>query len=154
VDGRVCALRVLSHACHPPMTGAAGRACDDARPRPSGARLYGVDDGDRFARSATNQLRTTAARYPDDPEIERLIGELLAGSNRFAELWQAHDVAAEPTLCKTFEHPQAGLITVNCDMLAIPDRDQQLILYTAPPGSPSEEALRLLSVIGTQRLAH
>ena len=34
VDGRVCALRVLSHARHPPMTGAAGRACDDARDVP------------------------------------------------------------------------------------------------------------------------
>ncbi|MEW2229498.1 transcriptional regulator, partial [Streptomyces sp. NPDC007044] len=26
------------------------------------------------------------------------------------------------------------------------------VIYTATPGSPSEEALRLLSVIGTQRM--
>lgn len=45
-----------------------------------------------------------------------------------------------------------GTVTVNCDALAIPDRDQQVIIYTATPGSPSEEALRLLSVVGTQRL--
>lgn len=45
-----------------------------------------------------------------------------------------------------------GLISVNCDALAIPDPDPQLVLYTATPGSPSEEALRLLSVIGTQEL--
>jgi len=61
-------------------------------------------------------------------------------------------VAAEPTLCKTFQHPLVGMVTVNCDALAIPDRDQQVVIYTAIPGSPSEEALRLLSVVGTQRL--
>lgn len=43
-------------------------------------------------------------------------------------------------------------MTVNCDVLGIADRDQRLIIYTAVPGSPSEEALRLLSVIGTQSM--
>ena len=81
-----------------------------------------------------------------------MIADLLAGSEEFARLWESHDVVAEPTLCKTFEHPLVGMVTVNCDALAIPDRDQQVIIYTATPGSPSEEALRLLSVVGTQRL--
>ena len=31
--------------------------------------------------------------------------------------------------------------------------DQRLVIYTAVPGSPSEEALRLLSVVGTQSMA-
>ncbi|GAB3939981.1 helix-turn-helix transcriptional regulator [Kribbella albertanoniae] len=121
-------------------------------PRSAGGRVFGASDGDQFARNATNYLRATAARYPDDPEVQGLIADLLVGSPRFAELWQAHEVAAEPALCKTFDHPLVGLISVNCDALAIPDRDQQLILYTAPPGSPSEEALKLLAVIGTQEL--
>jgi transcriptional regulator with XRE-family HTH domain len=114
--------------------------------------LYSVVDGSRFARSSVNQLRATAARYPDDPEIKELIADLLAGSTAFAELWEARDIAAEPTLCKSFQHPLVGLVTMNCDALAIPDRDQQVIIYTATPGSPSEEALKLLSVVGTQRL--
>ncbi|MFB6719709.1 helix-turn-helix transcriptional regulator [Kribbella sp. NPDC056345] len=121
-------------------------------PRSPGGKVFGASDGDQFARHSTNYLRATAARYPDDPEVQGLIADLLAGSPRFAELWQAHDVAAEPTLCKTFDHPLVGPISVNCDALAIPDRDQQLVLYTATPGSPSEEALRLLAVIGTQEL--
>jgi hypothetical protein len=45
-----------------------------------------------------------------------------------------------------------GPVTVNCDALDITDRDQQVVIYTATPGSRSEEALRLLSVIGTQRM--
>ncbi|MER5227350.1 helix-turn-helix transcriptional regulator [Streptomyces flaveus] len=121
-------------------------------PHPQGRRLYGVSDADAFARTSAQRLRATAARYPDDPEVTDLVAELLAGSEEFTRLWASHDVSAEPTLCKTFPHPLVGPVTVNCDVLDITDRDQQVVIYTADPGSPSEEALRLLSVIGTQRM--
>jgi transcriptional regulator with XRE-family HTH domain len=114
--------------------------------------LYGVSDADAFSRSVAQQLRAAAARYPDDPGLASLVNDLLAGSSRFAELWAAHEVHAEPTLRKTFQHPMVGPVTVNCDVLDITDRDQRVVIYTADPGSPSEEALRLLAVIGTQRL--
>ncbi|MEV5592974.1 helix-turn-helix transcriptional regulator [Streptomyces sp. NPDC052496] len=122
-------------------------------PHPHGRRLYGVSDADAFARTAAQQLRATAARYPADPEVTGLIEELLAGSEEFARLWAAHDVAARPTLCKTFDHPLVGPLSVSCDVLDIADRDQRVAIYTAAPGSPSAEALRLLSVIGTQRMS-
>ncbi|MEU7222925.1 helix-turn-helix transcriptional regulator [Streptomyces chrestomyceticus] len=121
-------------------------------PHPHGRRLYGVSDADAFARTAARQLRATAARYPGDPEVTGLVEELLAGSEEFARLWAAHDVAARPTLCKTFEHPLVGPVSVSCDVLDITDRDQRVVIYTAAPGSPSAEALRLLSVVGTQRM--
>ncbi|MEV4074479.1 helix-turn-helix transcriptional regulator [Nonomuraea fuscirosea] len=121
-------------------------------PRPDGRRLYGVSDVAEFARSAARDLRATTARYPDDPELAGLVAELLAGSEEFARLWASHDVAAEPALCKTFQHPLVGPITVNCDVLEISGRDQRVVIYTAVPGSPSEQALRLLSVVGTQRM--
>lgn len=121
-------------------------------PHREGRRLYGVSDADAFARSSAQRLRATAARYPDDPEVSELVEELLAGSEEFALLWASRDVCAEPTLCKTFQHPLVGPVSVNCDVLDITDRDQQVVIYTADPGSPSEEALRLLSVIGTQRM--
>ncbi|MCW8103494.1 transcriptional regulator, partial [Streptomyces tauricus] len=41
---------------------------------------------------------------------------------------------------------------LNCTFLDIPGQDQQIVLYTVEPGSPAEQALRLLSVIGTQRM--
>ncbi|GGP50194.1 helix-turn-helix transcriptional regulator [Saccharothrix coeruleofusca] len=121
-------------------------------PRPGGRRLYGASDPDEFARHAARRLRATAARYPDDPEVAGLVAELLAGSEEFTRLWHSHDVSAVPTLRKTFQHPLVGPITLNCDALDIADRDQQVVIYTAVPGSSSEEALRLLSVIGTQRV--
>lgn len=121
-------------------------------PHPDGRRLYGVSDADEFARTCALQLRTAVARYPDDPETTQLIAELHTGSAEFAALWDAHDVCARPTLCKTFTHPTVGPISVNCDSLDVADRDQRVVIYTAEPGSRSEEAMRLLSVVGTQRM--
>ncbi|WP_369798419.1 helix-turn-helix transcriptional regulator [Mycobacterium sp. URHB0044] len=121
-------------------------------PHPEGVRLYGVSDVDEFARVSAHKLRATAARYPDDPEIADLVTELLTGSAEFEALWATHDVAAPTMLRKTFRHPMVGPVTVNCDTLDIADRDQRMVIYTADPGSPSDEALRLLSVVGTQRL--
>ncbi|MEV7424922.1 MULTISPECIES: helix-turn-helix transcriptional regulator [unclassified Streptomyces] len=114
--------------------------------------LYGLADAAEFARSAAQDLRATAARYPDDPEVSALVAELLSGSEEFARLWSSHDVASAPALCKTFRHPMVGPVTVNCDVLQIADRDQRVVIYTADPGSRSEEALRLLSVVGTQSM--
>jgi transcriptional regulator with XRE-family HTH domain len=121
-------------------------------PHPEGVRLYGVSDTDEFARVSAHKLRATAARYPDDPEIAELVTELRSGSAEFEALWATHDVAAQSMLRKTFRHPMVGAVTVNCDTLDIADRDQRMMIYTADPGSPSEEALRLLSVVGTQRM--
>lgn len=121
-------------------------------PHRDGRRLYGVSDADEFARNSAQRLRATAARYPDDPELAELVRDLLAGSEQFRELWATHDVAAQPMLSKTFRHPLVGPITVDCDVLDLADRDQRLVIYTAVPGSPAEEALRLLAVVGTQRL--
>ncbi|GHF54712.1 helix-turn-helix transcriptional regulator [Streptomyces griseosporeus] len=121
-------------------------------PHPGGRRLYGVSDAEAFARASTQRLRAAAARYPGDPELTGLIGELRAGSEEFALLWAEQEVGADTTLRKTFDHPLVGPVTVDCDVLDLTDRDQRVVLYTATPGSPSEEALRLLSVIGAQRV--
>ncbi|OBB98854.1 transcriptional regulator [Mycobacterium sp. 852013-50091_SCH5140682] len=117
-----------------------------------GRRLYGVSDADEFSDTAALHLRATAARYPDDPETSELIAELRSGSAEFARLWNAHDIVSRPTLCKTFAHPVVGPVAVNCDSLDIADRDQRVVIYTPEPGSPSEEAMRLLAVLGTQRM--
>jgi len=111
-----------------------------------------VSDADEFARVAAHHLRATAARYPDDPEVRGLVTDLLAGSEPFRRLWSSHDVTPRHALTKSFQHPVVGPVTVDCDVLDVSDRDQHVVIYTAAPGSPDEEALRLLSVVGTQRM--
>ncbi|MFJ8009235.1 helix-turn-helix transcriptional regulator [Streptomyces fagopyri] len=119
-------------------------------PARSGATLYGVSDAAEFRHHVVMRLRLTLARYPSDPAVTELVGELRDGSPDFARLWERHDVQAAPMLTKTFRHPVVGELTVDCDSLTLTDRDQYLVLYTAPPGSHGAEALALLSVLGAE----
>lgn len=114
------------------------------------AALYGISDATEFRHHVVMELRSTLARYPSDPAVTGLIGELRDGSLEFARLWERHDVQAAPTLTKTFHHPAVGEMTLDCDSLTLTDRDQYLVLYTAPQGSRDADALALLNMLGTE----
>ncbi len=114
--------------------------------------LYGVSDAAEFRHHVVMELRSTHARYPTDPAVTGLVDELLDGSPEFARLWARHDVQPAPMLTKTFRHPVVGDITVDCDSLALTDRDQHLVLYSAPPESHAAEALAFLNALGTDNI--
>ncbi|MEU6603461.1 MmyB family transcriptional regulator, partial [Streptomyces flaveolus] len=47
---------------------------------------------------------------------------------------------------KHYHHPLVGDLTLDCDTWTAPDGSgQRLILLTAEPGSPSHDALRILT---------
>ena len=106
----------------------------------------------RFEESTVADLRSATARYPDDTDLRQLIADLRAASPRFATLWEIGAVGTHREAHKTFDHPDVGLVTVDCDVLTVDGSDLRIIAYTAPAGSEAAEKLRLLSVIGTQAL--
>jgi transcriptional regulator with XRE-family HTH domain len=110
-------------------------------------------DAARFARESVADLRAAAARYPGDPGVRRLLDRLLAASSEFRTLWSSHDVAARRSAHKRLRHPTLGWLDLDCDALHDPDDDHWIVLYTAPPGTSTHEALQLLKVIGTQDLS-
>ncbi len=119
-------------------------------PARADAALYSISDVAEFRHHVVMELRSTLARYPSDPAVTGLVAELRDGSREFARLWERHDVQAGPTLRKTFRHPAVGEVTVDCDSLKLTDRDQHLVLYTAPQGSRDADALALLTMLGTE----
>jgi hypothetical protein len=98
------------------------------------------------------ELRATASRYPADLRLRRLISELRANSERFAELWEAGTVGRHAASRKTIDHPQVGKLTLDCDVLSVAGSDLRIMVYTAEPGSEDAERLALIEVIGTQTL--
>lgn len=112
-------------------------------------RQYGLSGETEFGAVAVAHLRATAARYPRSPGVTALVDDLRT-SSEFARLWESRDVHAPHHLAKTLHHSVVGTLELACDILAIPDRDQRIVLFTAQPGSTTAEALRLLGVLGTQ----
>ncbi len=98
------------------------------------------------------ELRATANRYPADQRLRRLIAELRANSERFAELWEAGAVGRPEASRKTIDHPVVGALTLDCDILSVAGSDLRIMVYTAEPGTQDAERLALLSVLGTQTL--
>jgi transcriptional regulator with XRE-family HTH domain len=100
-------------------------------------------------------LRLTAARYPADRELKRLVAELTAHSPRFTELWESGTVVSprDQSRHKTIDHPEAGLITLDCDTLIVGGEDLRITVYTAEPGTADAEKLALAVVLGVQALA-
>ena len=100
-------------------------------------------------------LRRVAGTNPHDQRLAKLVGELSMRSDRFRELWASHNVRRHYAGRKSFRHPVVGLLEVNYVSLELTgDPGLVLTTYTATPGSPAEEALRLLaSWAATERVA-
>lgn len=98
----------------------------------------------RMEEEAVADLHDAAGRYPADEPLRELIAELLATSPRFAELWERRPVARHVSDRKTIDHPEAGRITLDCDVLTVAGSDLRIIVYSAAPGSDDELALRSL----------
>jgi transcriptional regulator with XRE-family HTH domain len=119
--------------------------------QPNLARRRFLDGGplrttgaEEFGAIAVSRLRAAARRYPRDERLAGLIAELNT-SREFAALWASDPVRQAGHRSKTIDHPVAGRLRVNCDVLAVPDDDQQVVFVTADAGSPSARALRALA---------
>jgi transcriptional regulator with XRE-family HTH domain len=91
-------------------------------------------------------LRAEAGRDPYDKDLQDLIGELSTRSEEFRAKWGAHDVRRHAAGVKHFHHSIVGdldLLFESSNLEA--DPGWKLLIYTAESGSPTADALRLLS---------
>jgi transcriptional regulator with XRE-family HTH domain len=90
-------------------------------------------------------LRAASGRTPWDAALRDLLEELTEHSREFRELWGAHDVRIHLAGVKLFHHPDVGDLDLMYEAMQLPsDPGLQFVGFTAEPGSPSEDALRLL----------
>src|SRR6266536_3039242 len=124
----------------------------DGRDRNMAWRAFTGDQGgtprtsEREARlrsSIVADLRATALRYPDDDLLADLVTDLKAVSEVFAGLWQAHVDTRDRDYQVTIRHPDAGDITVDCDIMTIHEGDLRAVVYTTEIGSVDAARLAL-----------
>ncbi|NUU22659.1 MAG: transcriptional regulator, partial [Streptomycetaceae bacterium] len=121
--------------------------------RPNSARLVVLDPHTRDlypdwpvkAREDVAYLRAAASRYPDDPQLAALVGELSVKSQEFATLWAAPPVREKRHGARPVTHPVVGAMTLTYEVLHLPDDGYVLTTFTAEPGTASEAALQLLA---------
>ncbi|MEH0554103.1 helix-turn-helix domain-containing protein [Streptomyces sp. B21-101] len=105
------------------------------------------------ARGCVSHLRMTAAASPDDPRLTGLVGELSVQDKDFGRWWGSSHVASRGRGMKRFHHPLVGELVLDRDTFTCgSDPDQELVVWTAEPGTPSYDGLRALASGASGRL--
>jgi hypothetical protein len=128
----------------------------DKHGRPNFARYHFLDDTSRDffvdwesgAAATVALLRAEAGREPHDRTLRELIGDLSTLSQDFRTLWAAHDVRIRHEGVKRLQHPDVGELELTYQSVDLPVSQRavhDLSLYTAEPGSTSEDRLKLLA---------
>ncbi|GAA4248339.1 helix-turn-helix transcriptional regulator [Dactylosporangium darangshiense] len=149
----VIASNPLARALYAPMFDS---ATIDKRGRPNIARYIFLDpaahdffvDWDAAGNATAALLRAEAAREPRDRALRDLIGELSTLSPEFRDQWAAHDVLIRHDGIKRLQHPEVGHLELTFQHLDLPLSSRavhNLIIYTAEPGTASEDRLKLLA---------
>ena len=141
------AVNELGRAFYSPVLGDGGRTPNLARFQfldPAAREFY--PDWELFAEMCVGIMRAEAGRDPHDTALQDLVGELSLRSDTFRRLWAAHNVRTHGSGTKRFSHPVVGELTLAYEELAITaEPGNVLLVYTAEPGSPSAEKLKLLA---------
>ena len=141
------ATNALGRAFYSPVIGDGGRTPNLARFQfldPASRDFY--PDWDLFGEMCVAIMRAEAGHDPHDPVMHDLVGELSTRSETFRRLWAAHDVRVHGAGTKRFRHPLVGELSLAYEeLLLTAEPGLVLMVYTAEPGSPSAERLRLLA---------
>lgn len=125
-----------------------------ADPAPNSARFAFLDpaahdfypEWDKNTQELVAAMRGEAGRNPFDKRLTDLVGELSTRSERFRTLWAAHNVRFHRSGVKRLHHPVVGDIELSYEAFELPaDPGLTLSTYTAEPGTPSADALRMLA---------
>jgi transcriptional regulator with XRE-family HTH domain len=111
---------------------------------PAAAEFY--PEWERVASELVATLRSAAGRNPYDRQLSDLIGELSTRSDEFRVRWAAHNVRFHRTGSKRIHHPIVGALELSYETMALSaDDGLNVAIFTAEPGSASQQALDLLA---------
>jgi len=111
------------------------------------ARIASAHGGpDTFERALVADLRRTAVTLSGDMHFQAFIAQIKEQSPRFAALWSEGRAAAHQSMVKTVHNPLVGDITLDCDVVTVPDTDIKLVVYSTTESGPDADKLDFLRV--------
>lgn len=137
---------VLGRALYAPVFDSREQPANSARFAfldPAAAEFY--PDWERVASELVATLRSEAGRNPYDRQLSDLIGELSTRSDEFRVRWAAHNVRFHRTGTKRIHHPVVGELDLSYETMELGADGLGLAIFTAEPGSASQQALDLLA---------
>ena len=103
-------------------------------------------DWEKIAHTCVAFLRMAVAERPADPRLIEVAGELSVRDTDFRTWWAERNVDYQTFGTKSLQHPVAGAFTLDWQLLrSMYDGGPAILVMTAPPGTPSQQALRFLS---------
>ena len=150
----IVAMNQLARALYSPVLADPRRPANTTRfiyLNQEAAREFFVDY-DRIANDAAAMLRLEAGRNPHDKALIELVGELSTRSELFRRRWAQHDVTFHRSGQKRLRHPVVGQLDLDFEGMELASTPGlYLNVYTAGPGTPTADALKLLaSWVATQ----
>ena len=101
-----------------------------------------IVDWDLHARQALAEFRASTTALRDDPLMAAMIDRLSTASPEFTYWWAEHDVARFETRLRRFNHPIAGLLTFEYQLLAPAEWPALTVAVQLPvPGDDSAQRL-------------
>jgi transcriptional regulator with XRE-family HTH domain len=98
------------------------------------------------AQGIVANLRLYAGRYPDDPALAELVGELSVRDPDFRRWWADHDVDRHAYGVRQCHHGLVGDLILGFEAFTpTDDPEQTLWVSTVQPGSATEERLKVLA---------
>lgn len=117
---------------------------------PAGADFYA--DWQHAAQATVATLRLAVGHAPADARLRKLVDELTAASPAFRQFWAEGHVRGKTLDAKELVHPEVGAMSLTSQTFDVRDRPgQQLVIYQAERGSPSDRALTLLGSLTATR---
>lgn len=99
-----------------------------------------------FAARSVAEMRLEVGRRPDDRKLLDAVDELRRTDPDVARWWNDHTVRDYASTPKHIEHPDAGSLDFDIEIVTAPHvPDQHLVVYTVEPNSPTARMLPILA---------
>ncbi len=114
---------------------------------------YGYPNPEEITRRVVAQFRFEMTNHPGDRGYAEIVDRLLGTSERFAEVWDLHEVQAPGTSLKVILHPEAGELHFESTQLRVAEwPDLTVVMHT--PMDQTDTKARLEALLAGHEHRH